>query len=47
MLAVLAVLADAKPGRHLGHLVASFGGLLDCFGLEFFRVSLLTHGTSY
>jgi hypothetical protein len=34
---IQAVLADAKPGRHLDHLVASFGDLLDRFGLEFFR----------
>lgn len=44
---IQAVLADAKPGRHLDHLVASFGDLLGRFGLEFFGASLLAHSTSY
>ena len=44
---IQAVLTNAKPGRHVGHLVAALGDLFDRFGLEFFGVSLLTQGTSY
>ena len=40
---VQAVLAHAKPGRHIGHLVAALGDLLDRRGLEFFGVSLSGH----
>lgn len=44
---VKAVLADTKPGGHVSHLVASLSDLPDRFDLEFFGVSLFTHGTSY
>jgi hypothetical protein len=43
---IQAVLAHAKPGRHLRHLVPALFDLLDRFGLEFFGESLLTHSTS-
>lgn len=44
---IKAVLADAEPGRYVGHLVTSLSDLLDRFGLEFLGVSLLTQDASY
>lgn len=44
---IQAVLAYAESGGCVGHLVATLGDLFDRFGLEFFGLSLLTHGTSY
>jgi hypothetical protein len=42
-----AVGADPKPGRNLGYRVTAFDDLSDRLNLEFFRKSLLIHGTSY
>ena len=44
---IQAVLANTKSGGYVGRFVATLGDLLDRFGLEFFGVSLLSHGTSY
>ena len=44
---VAALYGHAQALGHIGHRFAFFGHLLDRFDLEFFGLTLTTHGTSY